>query len=239
MADVPLAFFIAATGILVYLYVVEEKPGLLILAGICSGLAAWTKNEGSVVIVGTLLALGLAFRGRSASRRWLGYAAGLVLPLAVVLYFKLFLAPPGDILSRGPAGWLPQLLDVSRHAEIVRTLGQEFISFGAWEIGTASIGIIPVLLVYYLVSRAPVASQLRPAYTAGLVILLVQILGYYAAYIITPYNLVWHLSFSATRIVLQMFPLLLFLALSATVPLESVLARNSPAPQGVNHASGD
>ena len=46
--------------------------------------------------------------------------------------------------------------------------------------------------------------------------LAIQMLGYYGAYLVSPYDLAWHLSYSSTRIVLQMFPLLLFL----TCPLQ-------------------
>lgn len=47
-ADVPLAFFILASVLLLGLDDAAEQssPGLLLLAGLCAGLAAWTKNEG-------------------------------------------------------------------------------------------------------------------------------------------------------------------------------------------------
>ncbi len=52
MADVPLAFFVLATGSLLYLAGRRESRGLLALAGLTAGLAAWTKNEGAVLVVG-------------------------------------------------------------------------------------------------------------------------------------------------------------------------------------------
>ena len=60
-ADVPLAFFILATAILVYLYAARQEPGLLVLAGLTSGLAAWTKNEGQLFLVVTGVSLFVAF----------------------------------------------------------------------------------------------------------------------------------------------------------------------------------
>ena len=57
--------------------------------------------------------------------------------------------------------------------------------------------------------------------------LVVQALGYYAIYLITPYDLAWHLSYSAERIVLQIFPLLLFLVLAAAELLNLFSARTT------------
>ncbi len=50
-------------------------------------------------------------------------------------------------------------------------------------------------------------------------------LGYYAAYLVSPYELSWHLTYSSSRIVLQVLPLLAFLILSATSDMETVLGR--------------
>ena len=52
--------------------------------------------------------------------------------------------------------------------------------------------------------------------------LIVQALGYYAIYLITPYDLTWHLQYSIDRIFLQIFPLIAFLILSASRSPESV-----------------
>ncbi len=122
MADIPLAFFILATGTLIYLYVLHKKPGLLALAGLTAGLAAWTKNEGSVIVIAAGLGLVIAFFREKPLRTLGAYALGLVLPLAVVLYFKFFIAPPSDVLSNGVARSIAQVLDPSRHAEILRFL---------------------------------------------------------------------------------------------------------------------
>ncbi len=51
---------------------------------------------------------------------------------------------------------------------------------------------------------------------AAIAIVGVQILAYYAVYLITPYDLTWHLSYSIERIFLQVFPLIAFFVLLAT-----------------------
>ena len=57
-ADVPLAFFILASVLLLALDDAAEQssPGLVLLAGLCAGLAAWTKNEGLLFLVVVLFA---------------------------------------------------------------------------------------------------------------------------------------------------------------------------------------
>jgi Dolichyl-phosphate-mannose-protein mannosyltransferase len=227
MADIPLAFFILATGVLIYLYVLHKKPGLLALAGLTAGLAAWTKNEGSVIVIAAGLALVIAFIREKPLRILGAYALGLVLPLSIVLYFKFFLAPPSDVLSNGVARSIAQVLDPSRHAEILRFYWGEFLSFGRWGIPGLSIGIIPVLLIYFLLFNSGAVKKYPAAYIAGITMLVIQALGYYAIYLITPYDLTWHLSYSIERIALQIFPLVAFLVLSASQSPESVFDSNA------------
>jgi dolichyl-phosphate-mannose-protein mannosyltransferase len=224
VADVPLALFILATGALFFLYVQRQESGLLALAGITTGLGAWTKNEGSLLVIGATAGV-IAILWRQRSWRDLRtYAAGLAFPFGVVLYFKFRLAPPSDILSGGPARWVQQGLDPARHASILADYFKEILTMGNLGFPALAVGIIPILVIFYLLFRAPIPAGRRIAYAAGLIIILIQLIGYYGAYVITPYNLAWHLTFSAERTLSQVFPLLLFLVMCATIPAESVLS---------------
>ncbi len=239
MADVPLAFFILSTAVLIYLYVLHRSPGLLVLAGLSAGLAAWTKNEGSLFVIAAFAGLALAFAGVARLRALAWYIAGLALPLTVVVYFKLALAPPSDVLSSGPARSIQQILDPSRHLEILRYVAGELAGFGSWGLVFLPVGILVILVVYYFLFRAPIARNIRPAYIAGIVMLGIQAVGYYGIFLITPYDLAWHLSYSTTRLILQIFPLITFFILAATTTPEAVFASASPEPQGGQHAPGN
>jgi hypothetical protein len=229
MADVPMAFFILAAAVLLMLYAIRTQPGLLVLAGLSAGLGAWTKNEGAVLILGSSLAvLYLLLRSRDG-RSLLHFSAGLALPLGILASFRVFIAPSGDILSAAQGGSLAQVYNLSRHALILTHMWGELIGFGTWGIPALGLGILPVLLIYWMVFRIPVSSAWRQALSLGFIILLVQALGYYAAYLVSPYELSWHLNYSSTRIVLQIFPLLAFLVLSSTLTIEAVFGRNSRA----------
>lgn len=245
MADLPVAFFILSTAILIYFYFVYKKPTLIVLSGLTAGLAAWTKNEGSLFVIGVGVALVVAFmfenshedtkkenvvtsRLRDLVVKFSGnvlpalfwYALGLAFPFVIVICFKLFLAPPSDVLSNGAMRSIQQILEISRHLEILQYLGRELYYFGGW---TNWFGIIPALFVYFLLFRLPVNKELRPAYIAGITMLAVQLFGDYGVYLITPYDLTWHLSYSIERIVLQIFPVIVFLVLAASRVPEEIM----------------
>lgn len=235
MADLPLAFFILAAVVLVYLSANEVGFSLLPLAGLTAGLAAWTKNEGSVFVLAAGLSLWMAFLRRRPAHILLGYMLGLALPIAVVLAFKLFIAPASDVLSAGPTRALQQVLDVSRHEQILRSLGRTLFRFGGWQIGSLTIGIIPTLCAYFLLSRQGQRAALPPpqrsAYAAGVVMVLLQLLGDYGAYLISPYDLSWHLGYSVARLVLQVFPALVFLLLAASRSPEALFGEEAAMPR--------
>jgi hypothetical protein len=218
-ADLPLAYFFLATVILIYLFVQLRKPTLLILAGFMAGLAAWTKNEGSPFVLVTLLALFIAFFRQNPWRVLGWYLLGLVFPLMIVLYFKEFLAPPSDVLGSGLARSIQQALDLSRHIIILKSFGSDFLSFGGW-----GIGILPILLAYALIFKLAPTPDMRSAYLAIGLILILQAVGYYGIYLITPYDLRWHIDFSLSRLVFQLYVPFLFLFFTIVTDVEKALA---------------
>lgn len=226
-ADVPLAFYILATLILIYLYAVYKRPVLIVLSGLAAGLAAWTKNEGALFVITMALALVVTFLRERPLTILLWYALGLAFPLVIVSYFKLFIAPPSDVLSNSPARSLQQVMDVSRHLEILHFFWLIFLSFGNWDRASLPIGIIPLLLVYFLLFRSSREEGHRHNPVAGITMLIMQMLGYYGTYLISPYPIKWHLNFSAERLVLQLFPVITLMVLCASRTPESIFGANS------------
>jgi hypothetical protein len=218
-ADLPLAYFFLSTVVLIYFYASSKKPELLILAGFMAGLAAWTKNEGSLFVLVILPALFIAFFRQNPWRVLGWYLLGLAFPLIIVLYFKEFLAPPSDVLGNGIARSIQQALDVSRHITILKSFGADILSFGGW-----GIGILPILLAYALIFKLAPSSELRLAYLAIGLILILQTIGYYGIYLITPYDLQWHIDFSLGRLVFQLYVPFLFLFFTIITDVEKALA---------------
>ncbi len=222
LADLPLAYFFLATAVLIYLYVLHRKPALIILAGITAGLGAWMKNEGSVFVLAAGLALLIAFLRDKPWRVLFWYALGLAVPMALVLYFKLFLAPPSDVLSNAPSRSLMQLMDPSRHLEILRYFGTQLLFFGDWLFFGLPVSVMLVLLVYLVLAHGPLSTERLPMLMTAVILLAVQMLGYYAVYVITPYDLTWHLTTSVSRVFLQVFPLIAFFVLISTQTPETI-----------------
>ncbi len=206
-ADIPLTFFIFAACLLAYAYTRDRRPGWLALAGLAAGLAAWAKNEGLMFLLALSVTL-LLFNLRRL-RRTLPYFAGLALPLLINLYFKISIAPPGDILQgQTPAILLGKVLDGSRYVLIAQTFAQYLLALGGWKLP-----ILAVLLLYAVLLR----RQLSAAEKSGLWMLLcaagLTLLGYAGVYLITPHPLAWHMQYSLDRLVFHVFPTLLFCAL--------------------------
>jgi hypothetical protein len=217
-ADVPLAFFIFSTVALVCLYVFRQNPCLLILAGLTSGLAGWTKNEGELFIIAIFAALFISFIKRYPWRTLGLYLTGLIIPLAFILYFKLFLAPPTDVLSNGVSHSIQQILEWPRHITIFNAFKAGILGFGQSEFG-----ILPVLLIYALIFGFTPKKSLQPAYLTILLMLVFQMAGYYIIYLITPNPLDWQLTFSLERLLLQIYLPFLFLFFVLVTDIQVIL----------------
>lgn len=214
-ADVPLSFFILAAVVLLFLFCTEQKPGLLVLAGLSTGLAAWTKNEGDVFVITILAGLFVAFLRHDVWRRLGYFLAGLAVPLAIVLYFKVFLAPANDILGTGMAGLIQRAFEWSRHLAILRSFrGQILI------IGGPTVSVILLLAIYALIFGVSPQRSHLPAYVAIAITATIQAAGYYVIYLVTPHPIQWQLDFSLWRVLFHIYlPLLfVFFVLVADVP---------------------
>jgi hypothetical protein len=218
-ADLPLAFFFLAAVVFIFSYYEEKRFSLLFFAGFTAALAAWTKNEGllffliaSAVVVIDELRL-RSFRGI------LYFAAGSAIPLCVSLYFKLALAPASEFLSGGVTVILQDITDPARHGIILAYFKNIFLFSNGWY----RVGILPILCVYFLVFHS-CAKENPQAVFIGLAIFALQIIGYYAFYLISPYELDWHLSSSIDRLFIHVYPTILFVTLAASQTPETIFA---------------
>jgi hypothetical protein len=222
-ADVPLGFFILATlvGLSLKDRVPERATSLLVVTGMTAGLAAWTKNEGWLALGSVILArasvLGRTRRGASWRRELPAFVFGLAPVLLVVLYFKLALAPPNDLVS--DQGWretVPRLLAPVRYVEVARGFKNAVV-----DLGDATL-INPLLaLLFYLACVGTEADERdKTGLATGLVTLGLMVIGYGLVYLTTPKDLAGHLSSSAGRLLLQLWPSAVFLAFLAACPPE-------------------
>jgi hypothetical protein len=224
-ADIPLAYYFLAANVLLFIADVstDRQPGPALLAGLMSGAALWTKNEGWALLVAVLAArLLLDLAGRkplAQAGRWLGFfLIGLLPLLLTTLYFKLTLAPPNDIVAGlSLAAIKSKLVEVSRYLAILKAVRSQITHYG-----NLSLPMLPILLGYGLLVGISFSKDQR-----GVLALLLRVAGisaiYFMIYLLTPNNLAWQLNTSLERLVTQILPsaLLLYFLVVSALPSQS------------------
>lgn len=224
-ADVPLAFFILATLILLSWQArsPENHPGALILAGLAAGLCAWTKNEGLLfllIVTGSLFCTAVYAGGwRSALNRTAGFLAGALPILLMVIYFKTQLSPANDWMAGfNPAAVAAKLTDFSRYAEIAKAFFIMGISFTQGLINVRvgmhlNPGAVNILLLigYLFLAGVRIDGRDRIGLLQSAAALGLMLIGYFFVYVLTPLDLGYHLATSLNRLFLQLWPSVIFL----------------------------
>jgi hypothetical protein len=218
-ADLPLAFYILASVIFLFFHYREKGKDFIVLAAFMAVLAAWTKNEGIFFVLASAGVLFLASLWKRSFHDLLLYLAGLLLPLSLLLYFKFQFAPPSEFLSGSLDVIIQKATDISRHQLIFSSFTDFFLHGGGWY----KVGIYMVLGAYFLLFQSRIRDK-SGAVLIGFAILAVQIMGYYGVYLITPYDLEWHLGYSLNRLFMHIYPAAVFLVLAATQTPETVFS---------------
>ena len=222
LADMPLAFYILASVVFMFFYYQEKRPALIAFAGLSAGLAAWTKNEGVLFLLVSGAVIVITELRKRSFQSLYSYLIGLVFPLTIVLYFKLRLAPASEFLSGGTSKIIRDLMDLSRQQMIFSSFKNFFLHGGGWN----NIGILLILCIYFLIFHSHIKDN-PPVIFIGFTIFACQILGYYVFYLISPYDLEWHLSSSLDRLFVHVYPTILFITLIASQSPEDVFAKQN------------
>jgi hypothetical protein len=209
-ADIPLAFMILAAVVLLFLFLERRQPAFLILAGITCGLAAWTKNEGWTLLVAALFGLVIASLVQRPSPRQvfsqLGWFFVGIFPfLLLVLYHKLVLAPPNDIFSGRSLSELLETIGNPQRWGLVADRVLYQINFYGYRV------FILLALFAFVVG---LSKRPKLPLAVGWLVLAMVAAQYFLIYLITPYDLDWHLSNSLERLVTHLFPAIFFLVFS-------------------------
>jgi hypothetical protein len=206
-ADIPLAFYYLAAIALLFLSAsqTEGERWTLLWAGLCTGLAAWTKNEG-IAFLATIAVVYLAFtfwQRRSAAglfrSGWM--LAGAVPGILLTLWLKFFLAPAVDPLVTQGASGLARLADPSRYAQVANGFFNNLLNLGSGISHPLILLAILAILVRWKIEE----RYKQPSLIATAVLLLV-FLSYCLVYLITPYGLAWQVQSSFDRLLLQIWP---------------------------------
>lgn len=220
-ADVPLSFFMLAAIALLCLHdepmYDQRTPASsgLVLAGLAAAFAAWTKNEGLLFLCAMMAARLWATRARKTSesnhritiaRNFAPLLVTVIPALLLLAAFKHFIAPPGDLFS-DPSTTLHKLLTPARYWAVIQWYVKGLFRFGGWWLIPA-----PVLLLgFYFATGKKEDAEPQTGIRTSIMALALTLAGYFAVYLITPYDIYWHLRFSLTRLFLQLWPSAIFL----------------------------
>ncbi|UCC82596.1 MAG: glycosyltransferase family 39 protein [Gemmatimonadota bacterium] len=232
-ADVPLAFFMLATFVALALAgTLEERgSGFVALAGLTAGLAAWTKNEGLLFVLALFIAQLLVIahlRGwKQAVRRQSIMLLGLAPMLLLIIGFKWGVAPANDLLaSLQPADIIDRLTNPWRLWFVLQSFGERFLALSGW-LAAAPL----VLLIYLLVVGWSEKGAERESLGTMLVTLGLVLAAYLSVYVVTPYDLAWHVDTSMYRLAFHGWPSLLFVYfLIVRIPEAAVAEITSAQP---------
>jgi hypothetical protein len=201
-ADVPVAFFRLATLTALALADRFNSRGLAVLAGVAAALGGWAKNEGLLWFGAILLALMIVTRWQLIR----AFMAGALPILAPILFFKTSVASSSDIFgAAGRAGMMTRVLDPARYILIVR---EAFLH--AWNFGPLLVSAFAILAVYLAVAGLQRDNRDRAILRAGALALVFTAAGYFTIYLVRPLDLAWLLETSSDRLLLQLWPSIVF-----------------------------
>jgi len=192
-ADIPLAFYmLAAAALLAHAEgTAWPLPGVL-LAGLMTGFAAWTKNEGMIFAVAATLLV--AWR---STRSLPAFAAGMLPGAGVTAWFKISFSPGVESLIAADA--FTKLMAFDRWLQVIGSFAKNL-----WELGFP--WAQPLLLIAVLSWFLKLAPECRKiAWLAALPV--VMLAAYFAVYLMTAADLKWHLETSNQRLFVQVWPL--------------------------------
>jgi len=222
-ADVPITFYAFFGLVALRIGIIGNRRIYRILGGTAVGMAACTKNEG--MVMAALVALIALYwvlshandrRDRVCCLRdlALGMAPWL---LALWAYRGVSLVPNDLVANQTVQNVFRNLTDPSRHFVILKYLVAEVLCPSHW-------GLCGPLIVGCVVYGSWVHGRLRSK--AMLLMAIGLLTMYYIVYLVTPYELSWHLNTSLSRTMLHLYPFAYAFAILqfARSPVDSTVA---------------
>ncbi len=225
-ADLPLAFFFLAALALIVLSGESARPArCLSLAGVFAGFAAWTKNEGTLLLIALAAALFVsAWRSagwRAAARQSGIFLLGALPGLLLVLWFKMALAPPDPLAGQMTVNLGQKLAHAGRWFQVAGGFLKQ-----AWELYIFPGPPLALLAVTCVVLRLRPRNQ--PS-LAPLLAILIVLAGYFAIFLATKDDLEWLFATTLDRLYMHVWPALVLAVFLLLRRPEDFAVTSSPA----------
>lgn len=211
--DVPVGFFFLSTLVLLALHDQhgERSSAFALLAGLTAGFAAWTKNEGvlflAAVVISGAVTSKRAGSGRNLAKEAWAFALGLLPMLLIVGYFKVRFAPPNDLISTiGSGETLARLTDPQRYLLVAKAYFAGFTRFGF----NGLVSAVPVLIAYGFCVGVRPREATKRWFRMTVVTVALMLAGHAAVIIATTGDVARLLNSSLERLLLQLWPAVVF-----------------------------
>jgi hypothetical protein len=195
-ADALFSFFVLLSFVLARLG--GQSARLFLLMGFITGFSGWVKNEGIAFII--IFSLGILWANRKSPGLFIHYCLGLILPVFIIILYKLTYAPVNDIVAGQNLSVLSRLTDIERY----RLTAEFFISNAR--------GLYPILLAILIL--IVLVRGYKRLFDIHLLLVVAMLIAYFFIFIITPRELHWHLQTASARLFLQLYPAFVFVLLS-------------------------
>jgi hypothetical protein len=223
-ADLAASLFVLLTLVMVWRATAPSavdaaRASSALLAGLLAGFAAWTKNEGFLLVAIATVVLAMALPRRQGwMRQMSAWVAGVVPLCATGVWFKMAIAPvsPGYVNAEdSPVTVLARFVDPSRYLAVKEALGWRWLEWG----GPAAAGALPLL---FAAAIAAVATRGGRSMWPVLAASTLMLAAFYVVWLVTPLDTAWLLSTTFDRLMIQIWPSLVLVAFSAgTTPSEA------------------
>lgn len=201
-ADIVLAFYFTASFSALLVWMREGGKSLLVLSALFAALGIWTKTEGlllAAVNAAVALLYSITNRRDRSSRSGFGYAVAVVAVVAAYFFLNrlLGLSVHSDFAQGDIFTWHALIGGMKRLPAILYEYQIQFFGPKKWNI----VWIIFFLLFFTNIRKA-FSGAARPITLA----VLMAFAGYTGVYMITPQDIGWHLSTTASRLFLHLLP---------------------------------
>ncbi len=208
-ADIPISYFYLASLVLLALRETSPNRGAALFASFTmAGCAAWTKNEGILfllVAAASHLAVTARHKGLKPCLKDSFVVLAAAAPFIAMLVMFRQMTPGNDIMTSVSGSSLSErVLDIDRYGEIIITAVIKLVTFNN---GLAiAAGAVLLLLGTNNIRK-------NPAIQTCLIIVGAMCLGFFAIFLITPHDLTWHLATALDRLMIQVWPSVIFAGL--------------------------
>lgn len=196
--DTLLSLFILT--ILVLYSQFKSQPGNMpYVLGFLGASCTWIKNEG--ILFYLVFALVFVFTNRTNLKHLAKFAAASVIPLLVIVSFKIYYAPANDLFDAN-SKHLPHIIADLKNLSRYQLILKNFVSVTFEKFWIGFVLLSATLFFNFKILKSP-----------GFIIINLLIAGYIFIYLTTPYDLQWHLGSSLNRLLYHVYPSVVYLCL--------------------------